>query len=209
MAQFGSTSDLSRSIPLQAGVGNADSKKAGFGTPIQKPHYAPVKYGPRALAEVSSFSNTSITAAEPLMASGTKFSKFGNFYGINADENGDLFLNGGYVTAGSKGIAIEPYKIFDYSSNEWRGRDKEHLVLTVEGSGVVRDGVLLPQFNLSDASISVSKSIGQTVLPSKGTKDGTFRTSLGQFTLGSFAPNQLGNFFISFCFSGFTVNRNA
>jgi hypothetical protein len=79
--------------------------------------------------------------------------------------------------------------------------------MTITGAALTSDGVLLPQFNLINAEITINDEVGQTTLPTKANTSGVYRTSLGQFKENGFVSNIPGNFLIGFCSGSFEVNR--
>lgn len=134
----------------------------------------------------------------------------GNFYTLNTDEDGNIFLQGGCVIAGANGETVEPFKLMNLPANgdpNWEGDPDDHAIMTIRGNALTSDGVLLPQFNLESAVISINDEIGQTTLPTKANPSGVYRTSLGQFTEGGFVSNRPGNFLVTFCSGSYDVNR--
>lgn len=141
----------------------------------------------------------------------------GNFHTQYHAENADIMLQGGYVYAGSGSETIAPFILKTAGTpavggtpavpGVWAGDPGDHLVLTVEGQAVASDGFLMPQFDMTSASLSVSPTVGDHTVPTVDSLYGTFKTSLGMFLDGAYSPNGPGNVAVSFCFSGFTISR--
>lgn len=126
-----------------------------------------------------------------------------------AADNGDIYLQGGQVTAGSGTETVAEFLLYDASLDTWAGTSGQHLVLTMSGTGSEADDVLMPTFDLTSITgpAATTPPIGDNTLPTVGSLPGTCKVSLGIFTDAGFSPSLPGNIQASFCFGGFTVSR--
>lgn len=124
------------------------------------------------------------------------------------DDNGDIYLQGGMVSAGTGNATVAEHKIFDASSSAWGGTAGQHLYLTISGTGQATSGILDPVFNTTTGAITPSVgTVGGNTLPAVGSLSGSCKIDLGTFFTGGFAPAGAGNFNVGYCWGGFTVSR--
>jgi hypothetical protein len=131
----------------------------------------------------------------------------GAFYTIIEDEFGDKFLQGGSVNG--VGVDTSDLKVFDSTPSPdgtWQGTNDQQLYLSVVGTGVVEDGVLLPGFEIS----SITPTIGTPPASTPPTADdpsGTCILTLGTFFNEAFYPDNIGSFTVAVCIGSFVVAR--
>lgn len=122
--------------------------------------------------------------------------------------NGDIYLQGGQITAGSGTETIANFLLFDASGPTWAGSAGDHLQLTMNGTGSEVDDVLMPTFDLTSVTGPAAVgTLGDNTLPVVGSLSGVCRVSLGIFVTEGFNPANIGNIQASFCYGGFTVSR--
>jgi hypothetical protein len=140
----------------------------------------------------------------------------GAFYGIytvasEGEDNGDIMLQGGQVTAGTGSEMVPNIRLYDFSASQWLGdwTTGEVLQLEITGEGDTADDVLMPVFNMDPAGYATSAvtAIADDILPEVGALSGQCNVLLGQFTEAGFAPSNVGSVQVSFCFGGFTRSR--
>lgn len=123
--------------------------------------------------------------------------------------NGDIYLQGGQVSAGTGTDAVADFLLYDASADTWAGTAGQHLLLTITGDGEAADDVLMPVFNMTSVSAPTpTTGIGSNTLPEIGSLTGRVcLVSLGVFQSAGFLPASPGNIQVSFCFGGYTVSR--
>jgi hypothetical protein len=166
--------------------------------------YAAPSYGPGVEEP-----QKTIEIRNPRGTNGAATVEFGAFYGLIAD-GGDIYLQGGTVTAGDNTIAWDAVKVVDGSTGP-EGDPGDHLVLQCTGNGVVEDDVLMPGFNLTDLADAIldSGSIPENTLPTAASStEKNAYISLGTFTSTGFAPARVGNIQIGFCPSSYNITRS-
>ncbi|MFK5282274.1 hypothetical protein ACI3PL_22210, partial [Lacticaseibacillus paracasei] len=78
----------------------------------------------------------------------------------------------------------------------------------VTGNGITADGVLLPGYNLSSASVAYGSSLPSNTLPlAAGATGKKCYVDLGEFTATGFLPSGSGNVQISYCPGSYNVSR--
>lgn len=120
--------------------------------------------------------------------------------------SGDIHLQGG--TVNGEDVTTTSLKLYDFGTDTWEGADDEQLYLTVTGTGVVADGVLLPGFTVSSITASIGSPPGDTP-PTKDTPSGTAILSLGTFFNGGFLPAIAGNRNVAVCIGTFVKTVGA
>ena len=134
----------------------------------------------------------------------------GAFYTLITIEDGpnagDIHLQGG--TVNGEDVTTTSLKLYDLSSDTWEGGDDDQLYLTVSGTGVVADGVLLPGFTVSTITPSIGSPPGDTP-PTKDDTAGTAILSLGTFFNGGFFPAVAGNRNVAVCIGSFVKTAGA
>jgi hypothetical protein len=123
--------------------------------------------------------------------------------------NGDIYLQGGQVTAGTGSEFVANYLLYDASADTWAGSNGQHLSIRLNGTGSEADDVLLPTFDMTSLSgpTVLTPPLPDNDLPEIGSLAGECVVSLGIFTDAGFFPALPGNIQASFCFGGFTVSR--
>jgi hypothetical protein len=130
----------------------------------------------------------------------------GAFYGMYA-AGGHIYLQGGTVSAGDGTDSISDIKIIDGSTGVLHTAGT-HMYLNANGNGVRADGVLLPGYNLSSASIGYGSSVPSNSLPlAAGVSGKHCYIDLGTFTADGFLPSGTGNVQISYCPGSYSVSR--
>ena len=139
---------------------------------------------------------------------------YGAFYGtytISSEDatNGDIYLRGGQVSAGTDSVLVDDFLLYDASAESWAGTDGQALAIRVNGNGEAVDGVLMPVFNLTtiDGPTALTTPLPDHDLPTVADVAGECVISLGVFTNGGFSPALPGNIQVSFCFGGFNISR--
>ena len=124
-------------------------------------------------------------------------------------DNGDIYLQGGQVAAGTGNITVAEYLLYDASLASWAGTAGQHLSIRLNGDGSEVDDVLMPTFDLTSVSgpTVLTPPLPSNVLPAVGSLAGECVVSLGVFLTAGFTPALPGNIQASFCFGGFTVSR--
>lgn len=122
-------------------------------------------------------------------------------------QDGDTYLQGGTVTGGSGVDTAANIKVVDSSTGPTHA-EGHHMWIEATGDGVTEDGVLLPGFDLSSASIGYGATVPANTLPTAAAATGKkCHVDLGVFTATSFSPSGSGNVEIHFCPGSYTVNR--
>lgn len=143
----------------------------------------------------------------PKSGSGTASGAFYTLITIEEGPNaGDIHLQGGAVNG--EDVTTTSLKLYDLSSDTWEGGDDDQLYLTVSGTGVVADGVLLPGFTVSTITPSIGSPPGDTP-PTKDDTAGTAILSLGTFFNGGFFPAVAGNRNVAVCIGSFVKTAGA
>lgn len=199
---------MSNSTPISLDQLVESFSKPPLSTPEPRAYgFAAPSYGPR----VSEPQKT-IEIRNPRGTNGGPTVEFGAFYGLIAD-GGDIYLQGGTVTAGDNTIAWDAVKVVDGSTGP-EGDPGDHLVLQCTGNGVVEDDVLMPGFNLTSLADAIlgSGSIPGNTMPTAETPtshtDKNVYISLGTFTSTGFAPARVGNIQIGFCLNSYNITRS-
>lgn len=167
---------------------------------------------PRRLSLAAERREGNRSAIYPLQSADDTGLTTGAFYAMRTvvsggADNGDIYLQGGQVSAGTGTETVADILLYDASLDSWSGTEGDHLIITANGTGDDADSVLLPVFNLTSAPDSVAASVGGDTLPSIGSLSGSCKVSLGVFGAAGFFPDLPGNIQISFCFGGFTRSR--
>lgn len=132
---------------------------------------------------------------------------FGAFYGLVVID-GDTYLQGGTVSGGTGNETVANIKIIDSVTGIMQTAGN-HMYIDATGSGVEADGVLLPGWNLSSATISYASSLPANTLPTAASPSGKHcRIDLGVFTETTFLPAGSGNVQITSCPGSYSVNRS-
>ena len=195
--------------PWDTGPRNPNS----FFGPGQGSNYVPAKIGAYATPEPYRRNKTDLKITlTPDPVSGGGVGIEGNFYSTHMDKDGNLTLQEGYVSAGTGSKTIAPFKLMSKPVSiggdpVWKGDEGQHLVLTVKGTAKSQDGVILPQFNMTEATLKAEDEVGDPTLPTVGSLAGVYKTSLGVFGDKSFTPNMPGNYTITFCIGSFNTYR--
>jgi hypothetical protein len=129
---------------------------------------------------------------------------YGSFFRQIPDAGGDVYLQGGTVN----GVAVATSELLLYIADPgtWQGAAGDHLILEVEGEGVVEDGLLLAGFDVTTITVSIGPPSAH-ILPTADDPTGTAYISLGEFSADSFYPAMKGNINIAFCPGNFTITR--
>lgn len=133
----------------------------------------------------------------------------GAFYGQYVDtDSGDTYLQGGTVTGGTGTRTIDDIKVIDSGTGNPTHAAGQHMYIEATGSGVTSDGVLLPGWNLSSASVDYGATVPDNTLPTASSSSGKkCYVEIGVFTEDAFFPSLPGNISISFCPGSYTVSR--
>ncbi len=133
----------------------------------------------------------------------------GAFYGQYVNSTtGDTYLQGGTVSGGTGNTTISDIKIIDSGTGDPVHAAGQHMYIEATGKGVTADGVLLPGWNLSTATIGYGATVPDNTLPTASSSSSKkCYVDLGVFTADAFLPAQAGNVQISFCPGSYTVSR--
>lgn len=133
----------------------------------------------------------------------------GAFYGQYVNSTtGDTYLQGGTVTGGDGTETIDDIKIIDSGTGDPTHAAGQHMYIEATGNGVVSDGVLLPGWNLTNATVGYGATVPDNTLPTASSSSGKkCYVDLGVFTAEAFFPAQVGNVQISFCPGNYSVSR--
>ena len=116
--------------------------------------------------------------------------------GVNA---GNIYLQGGTVSG--KEVLTSALQIYDPDATAPWGVPNDHLLLSVTGSAVVVDGVIMPGFNVSKVDVSRGPWVADTY-PTR-TAAGVCKISLGTFTTNGFlAAGPAGHKTVGWCPGG-------
>ena len=187
--------------------------------------YAPVKLGAHALTEKKRWNKTEVTfkrfKPEVFGGGGVTAGAFFTMRTVSGatdpDDDGDIYLQGGLVTAGTGNSVVADILLFDVSDTtdspdgSWQGDPGDILILTLNGEGQETSGILDPVFNGDGAAITgdiVPPPADGNTLPEVGALPGVVRLMLGSFFEGGFSPSGPGNFNIGFCWGGYSISRN-
>ena len=105
-------------------------------------------------------------------------------------------LTGGTVTGGSGNVIVADITLGSISSVPANGT---YSWLVCSGNAVAEDGVLLPGFTLSTATVASGTSIPSNTMPTAASTSGVLRISLGSWSNGAFVPAGCGNIQIFHC----------
>lgn len=131
----------------------------------------------------------------------------GAFSHLYVHTDGHTYLQGGTVTGGSGTDTESDIKVIDSGTGPTQTAGT-HMYVNASGAGVVSDGVLIPGFDLSSASIGYASSVPANTLPTASASTGkNCYVDLGVFTDTSFLPSGSGNIQISFCPGAYSVDR--
>jgi hypothetical protein len=164
----------------------------------------PLQIGLRGLQNVTNFNSARVKISKPDIL---PLYPSGAFFGMYVRDGGGWNLVGGQVTGGSGTRTIEDQKIIAPNGQPEKS-DGTHMILRISGQGYSADGVLLAGFTLQSASIMYGSSVPSNTLPTYSNLSGTVHESLGVFNDREFIPNRVGNVFVSFCPSSFSVYRS-
>lgn len=132
----------------------------------------------------------------------------GSFFTIYVDsDSGDTKLQGGTVTGGSGTETIADIVIKSSGSSTMAQTAGTHMYIHASGSGVVEDGVLLPGWNQSTATVSYGATVPSNDLPTASSASGDVYVDLGVFTEDNFLPAKAGPIDVAFCPGTFTITR--
>lgn len=132
----------------------------------------------------------------------------GSFFTIYVDsDSGDTKLQGGTVTGGSGTETIADIVIKSSGSSTMAQTAGTHMYIHASGSGVVEDGVLLPGWNQSTATVSYGTTVPSNDLPTASSDSGDVYVDLGVFTEDNFLPSKAGSINVAFCPGTFTITR--
>jgi hypothetical protein len=121
--------------------------------------------------------------------------------------DGDTYLQGGTVTAGSGTETAANIKVVDADTGPLHTAG-HHMWIESTGNGITSDGVLLPGFDLTAATIGYGASVPANTVPTAASATGKkCYIDLGVFTDTSFSPSGAGNVEIHFCPGSYTVRR--
>lgn len=146
-------------------------------------------------------------ATASLGGSGGGGTTAGAFYSIAVAGDGHTYLQGGSITGGIGIESAANIKIIDSGTGVTQSAGV-HMYVIATGDGVTADGVLLPGFNLTAASIGYNATIPDNTLPTAASATGRIcHIDLGVFTSTGFTPAGAGNFHVSSCPGSYTVSR--
>ncbi len=132
----------------------------------------------------------------------------GAFFGITTGAvAGAKYLQGGTVSAGSGSDTAANIALTDSSGVPLHSAGT-HMYVNALGNGITSDGLLLPGFNLTSASVGYASTVPSNTLPlAAGATGKRCYIDLGVFTATGFLPAGSGNVQISYCPGAFTVTR--
>lgn len=150
-----------------------------------------------------------VSYTERRMLTGATVIEAGAFYGQYVEPtSGDTFLQGGTVSGGTGNKTKDDIKIIDSGTGDPVHAAGQHMYIEATGNGVTADGVLLPGWNLSTATIGYGATVPDNTLPTASSANSKkCYVDLGVFTADAFLPAQAGNVQISFCPGSYTVSR--
>lgn len=143
--------------------------------------YSPAKLGAQAITEYYRRNSTQLgitVTPDPV-----KRGLGGAFQSFSRDKDGNIYLQGG--TINGKEVRTSDLMLYDMDKKSWEGSDGEHLMLKLDGDGLVKDGVLLPGFKATSVTVVVGPWLESTV-PTLAAPSGICYTSLGTFTTSGF-----------------------
>jgi hypothetical protein len=198
---------------ISRGFSAGDSGPIGFSSPPPPPAWEPFSMSTD-VQEGNRVEPPPFPPAPIEEGAGASPAETGAFFGMRTVSsgdatNGDIYLQGGQVTAGSGTVSIPEFLLFDASGPTWSGTAGQHLSIRLNGTGSEADDVLMPTFDLTTVSgpTALTPPLPDNVLPEIGALTGECVVSLGTFTSVGFLPAASGNIQASFCFGGFTVSR--
>lgn len=122
-------------------------------------------------------------------------------------QDGDTYLQGGTVTGGTGVETAANIKVVDSSTGPTHA-EGHHMWIEATGDGVTEDGVLLPGFNLTAATIGYGATVPNNTLPTAAAATGKkCHIDLGVFTETSFSPSGAGNVEVTHCPGSYHVSR--
>ena len=131
----------------------------------------------------------------------------GAFYGM-ITEDGVKYLQGGTVSAGSGSDTAANIALTNAEGEPLHSAGT-HMYVNVLGNGIRSDGVLLPGFDLTSASVGYNSSVPSNTLPlAAGATGKRCYIDLGVFTDTGFLPSGSGNIQISYCPGSYTFFRS-
>lgn len=145
-----------------------------------------------------------------LGAPADKVPSFGAFYGIYV-KDGNTYLQGGGVKAGSVSKGIEDIKILE-GKRVPSSLVGKILWLEAVVDGITQDKVLLPGLTLVSAKCSVQSTSGEKVpddtLPTSSSPSGKkVFLEIGRWVESGFLPSRQGHIQISHCPGSYTITR--
>lgn len=135
----------------------------------------------------------------------------GAFYGMITGTDGHTYLQGGSVTGGTGVHTAANIKVIDSGTGPTRAAGT-HMYVIATGDGITADGVLLPGWNLTNATnpvtIGYSTTVPDNTLPTAASwTEKLCHIDLGVFTADRFLPAAAGNIQISHCLGSYSVSR--
>jgi hypothetical protein len=110
---------------------------------------------------------------------------------------GVWYLTGGTVTGGDTNVEIDDIDLGDVGDEPANGT---WFWIEANGDAPVEDGVLLPGFDLSTATVGSGAVFpGTNTLPTAAAASGEIHISLGSWSGGVFIPSACGNIQITHC----------
>lgn len=132
----------------------------------------------------------------------------GAFFTIYVDsDSGDTKLQGGTVTGGDGTETIDDIVVKASGATSPTHSAGTHMYIHASGSGVKEDGVLLPGWNQSSATVSYGASVPSNDLPTATSESGDVYVDLGVFNADEFLPAKAGPIDVTFCPGAFTISR--
>lgn len=132
----------------------------------------------------------------------------GAFLTIYVAADGHTYLQGGSVTGGTGVETAADIKIIDSGTGPTQTAGT-HMYVIATGDGITADGVLLPGWNLTNASVGYASTVPDNTLPTASSSTGKLcHIDLGVFTSTGFLPAGAGNIQISHCLGSYSVSRD-
>lgn len=162
------------------------------------------RLGSVALGEKTAFNRTRTRIEQFSPDTGVGGGAAGAFFTMFEDE-GDTYLQGGAVSGGSGNQPVADIKVVDADTGPI-GAPGQSLILTAAGDGLVVDGILMPEFDVTGVTQSEGTP-GSNTLPTVDSPSGSCEVYLGMFNATGFRPAGPGNIVINFCYGGFSPSR--
>jgi len=129
----------------------------------------------------------------------------GAFYTLIVDGT-DTYLQGGTVSGGSGSETAANILVINSSGPTQTAGT--HMYVEATGDGITSDGVLLPGWNITGATVGYATTVPENTLPTATAATGKkCYVDLGVFTDDAFFPSGAGNIEITHCLGSYHVIR--